>query len=542
MITMVKVRTTESIISNLPERTGVYIFKKENSILYVGKASNIKKRVRGHFQASKSNKREKMIIELVEGIDYIITQNETEALIEENILIKVHKPKFNIRLSDDKTYPYLKIDLSSSYPWLSITRRIKNDNSKYFGPYSDVGAMRNALKIVRKIFPIRTCKKEIKPQKVRPCLYYHINQCCAPCSGNISKKEYNDITHKLILFMEGKRNEVIQKLHSDMNEASKNLNYEKATVIRDQIKDIDKIIQEIKVVLPSYENLDAIAIAKDKERYCAQVIQVREGKLLSSESFDLKGSARANESEALESFLKQYYLKRAIIPEKLIINKRISDSQVISEWLSEKNGNKVIITRPLKRKMRGILDIAVDNAKTYLNQLKLKRENVTKTLKQLERDLSLNIFPRRIECFDISTLGEKEAVGSKIIFIEGSPHKRGYRIYKIKTITYQDDQAMIGEIVKRRFRRLLKEKEEPPNLVLVDGGLGQVRAAKKVIDDLSIDISIIGLAKKFEHVYFPDGKMLNLDRQSNSSLLLQQIRDEAHRFAIKYHRKRRDKI
>jgi excinuclease ABC subunit C len=402
--------------------------------------------------------------------------------------------------------------------------------------------MRNALKIVRKIFPIRICKKEIKSQKARPCLYYHINQCCAPCSGNISKKEYNDITHKLILFMEGKRNEVIQKLHSDMNEASKNLNYEKATVIRDQIKDIDKIIQEIKVVLPSYENLDAIAIAKDKERFCAQVIQVREGKLLSSESFDLKGSAHANEPEALESFLKQYYLKRAIIPEKLIINKRINDSQVISEWLSEKNGNKVIITRPLKRKMRGILDIAVDNAKTYLNQLKLKRENVNKTLKQLEKDLSLNIFPRRIECFDISTLGEKEAVGSKIIFIEGSPHKRGYRMYKIKTITYQDDQAMIGEIVKRRFRRLLKEKEDPPNLVLVDGGLGQVRAAKKVIDDLSIDIPIIGLAKKFEHVYFPDGKMLNLDRQSNSSLLLQQIRDEAHRFAIKYHRKRRDKI
>jgi len=342
--------------------------------------------------------------------------------------------------------------------------------------------------------------------------------------------------------MEGKRNEVIQKLHSDMNEASKKLNYEKATVIRDQIKDIDKIIQEVKVVLPSYENLDAIAIAKDEERFCAQVIQVREGKLLSSESFDLKGSAHANEPEALESFLKQYYLKRAIIPEKLIINKRINDSQVISEWLSEKNGNKVIITRPLKRKMKGILDIAVDNAKTYLNQLKLKRENVTKTLKQLKKDLSLNIFPRRIECFDISTLGEKEAVGSKIIFIEGSPHKRGYRMYKIKTITYQDDQAMIGEIVKRRFRRLLKEKEEPPNLVLVDGGLGQVRAAKKVIDDLNIDIPIIGLAKKFEHVYFPDGKMLNLDRQSNSSLLLQQIRDEAHRFAIKYHRKRRDKI
>ncbi|MCW3975929.1 MAG: excinuclease ABC subunit UvrC [Candidatus Bathyarchaeota archaeon] len=539
---MVKVGTIESIINNLPEKTGVYIFKKENSILYVGKALNIKKRVRDHFQASKSNKREKMIIELVKGIDYIITQNETEALIEENILIKAHKPKFNIRLSDDKTYPYLKIDLSSSYPCLSITRRIKNDNSKYFGPYSDVGAMRNALKIVRKIFPIRICKKEIKPQKARPCLYHHINQCCAPCSGNISKKEYNDITHKLILFMEGKRNEVIQKLHSDMNEASKKLNYEKATVIRDQIKDIDKIIQEVKVVLPSYENLDAIAIAKDEERFCAQVIQVREGKLLSSESFDLKGSAHANEPEALESFLKQYYLKRAIIPEKLIINKRINDSQVISEWLSEKNGNKVIITRPLKRKMRGILDIAVDNAKIYLNQLKLKRENVTKTLKQLKKDLSLNIFPRRIECFDISTLGEKEAVGSKIIFIEGSPHKRGYRMYKIKTITYQDDQAMIGEIVKRRFRRLLKEKEEPPNLVLVDGGLGQVRAAKKVIDDLSIDIPIIGLAKKFEHVYFPDGKMLNLDRQSNSSLLLQQIRDEAHRFAIKYHRKRRDKI
>ena len=217
MISMAKIGNIESIINNLPEKTGVYIFKKENSTLYVGKALNIKKRVRDHFQASKSNKRERMITESVERIDYIITQNETEALIEENILIKAHKPKLNIRLSDDKTYPYLKIDLSSPFPFLSVTRRIKNDDSKYFGPYSDVGAMRNALKIVRKIFPIRTCKKEIKPQKVRPCLYYHINQCCAPCSGNISKEDYNDIMHKFILFMEGKSNEVVKKLQWDIH-------------------------------------------------------------------------------------------------------------------------------------------------------------------------------------------------------------------------------------------------------------------------------------------------------------------------------------
>ncbi len=539
---MAQFETIKSKIDQLPDQTGVYILKRGNSTIYIGKATNIRKRVQSHFLASKSNQRERMIINQANKIDYIVTKNETDALIEENILIKTYKPKFNVRLSDDKTYPYIKIDLNSLYPCLEITRRIKNDNAKYFGPYSDVGAMRNTIKIIRKIFPIRTCKNDLKKFKKRACLYYHIDQCCAPCLKKITKMEYNAMVNKLILFLEGKRNEVKQKIMSEMNAASIKQNYERAAILRDQFHDIEKTIQKVRVALPSNEDLDAIAIVKVEEKFCAQVIQVREGKIVSSESFDLKGAEDVAYQEVLESFLKQYYLKRAYIPEKLIVNKRISDSMIISRWLSEKCGKNVYIKKPLDKKLIGVLEIAEENAKTHLNQTILQRKKTVFSLRKLKSDLGLKKLPKLIECFDISTLGEKYPVGSKVAFLDGIPYKKGYRMYKIRTVLHQDDQAMIGEIVSRRFKRMLKENEKPPNLVVVDGGLAQLRAAKLRLDEFKIDIPIIGLAKRLEQIYLPDGKILHLDRNSKSSLLLQHIRDEAHRFAIKYHRKRRERF
>jgi excinuclease ABC subunit C len=530
-----------SKIDQMPEKIGVYIFRGAHDTLYIGKATNIKKRVKNHIQSAKVKKREKKIVDSIKKIEYIVTDNETDALIEENILIKRYKPKYNVQLRDDKTYPYLKIDLSNIYPFLCISRRIKDDQGRYFGPYSDVGAMRNSIKSIRRIFPIRMCKKDLQKFNDRPCLYHRINQCIAPCEGKISLKDYNKIVTQLILFLEGKRRQVIHNLRSEMKDASLRLNYEKAAILRDQISDLEKIMQEVRVVLSTNENLDAIALSRIDNDNCVQVLQVREGKILSSESFEMKISNEVDNKDILESFLKQYYSRRILIPDKIIVNLPIKDT-TIAPWLSRKFNRKISIKKPRDKKLNTILIIAENNAQIYLEQSRKTQEKNAKALGNLKKDLKLNKIPRVIECYDVSNLGEKEAVGSKIAFYEGKPNKKEYRMYKIKTISTQDDQAMIGEIIKRRFNRLLKEDRRQPDLIVVDGGLLQVKVAKMELDKLKINVPVIGLAKKKEDIYLPNGEVLGLDRNSNSSLLLQHVRDEAHRFAIRYHKKRRDKI
>lgn len=530
-----------SKIDQIPEKIGVYILRGTRDILYVGKATNIKKRVKNHIQSAKTRKRERKIVDSLRKIEYIVTDNETDALIEENILIKRYKPKYNVQLRDDKTYPYLKIDLSNDYPFLCISRRIKEDKGIYFGPYSDVGAMRNSIKSIRRIFPIRMCKKDLQKFNDRPCLYHRINQCIAPCAGEISPKDYNKIITQLIFFLEGKRGQVIHNLRSEMKDASLRQNYEKAAILRDQISDLEKIMQEVRVVLSINENLDAIALSRINNDNCVQVLQVREGKILSSESFEMKISNEVDDSEILESFLKQYYSRRMQIPYKLIVNLPIKDT-TIAPWLSRKFNRKISIKKPRDRKLNNILEIAENNAQIYLEQSKKTQEKTVKALRNLKNDLKINKIPKVIECYDISNLGEKEAVGSKITFYDGIPNKKEYRMYKIKTISTQDDQAMIGEIIKRRFSRLLKEDGRRPDLIVVDGGLMQVKAAKMELDRLKINVPVIGLAKKKEDIYLPNGEIFDLDRNSSSSLLLQHVRDEAHRFAIRYHQKRRDKI
>ncbi len=529
-------------IEKLPEKTGVYIFKGGNTTLYVGKAINIKKRVQNHFQAAKTDEREKRIIEPAEKIDYIVTETETDALIEENILIKTYQPKHNVRLSDDKTYPYIKIDTKGNYPCLSIVRRMADDDAKYFGPYGDVGAMRNSLKVIRRFFPIRACKKELKAFKDRPCVYHHLGQCSAPCAGQISEKEYNTIVSQLILFLDGKMNGVIRNLQSEMSDVSLKQEYERAAALRDRIHDLEKTVQKVRVVLPSAENLDAITLIRGEDEVCAQVLQVREGKVISSESFNLKVAEEAGDEESLESFLKQYYQKRSYIPNRIIINKRIGDSEVIAKWLSEKSQRKIEIRAPSDPKLRAILNLASENARTHLEQSYAAKKRAAISLAELKKELGLTKVPRLIECFDISNLGEKEAVGSKVAFANGAPNKKEYRMYKIKTVLGQDDPAMMGEVIRRRFTRLLEEKGTLPDLVVVDGGITQVKSAKRSLYGLGIDIPIIGLAKKLEQIYIPNGEILEPERNSESSLLLQHVRDEAHRFAVKYHRKRREKM
>ncbi len=531
-----------SLAEKLPEKIGVYIFKGEKSTVYVGKSANIKKRVLHHLQAAKKDEREKKIIDSTKKIDYIVTNTETEALIEENILIKTYKPRYNVRLSDDKSYPYLKINLDNDFPQISITRNIRQKNAKYFGPYCDVRDLRNSLKVIRKIFPFRTCRKDLSKSRMRPCLYYHIAQCSAPCGDKISERDYRLLIKDLITFLEGKCSEVIHTLQNEMSYAASKQDYEKAATLRDQINVLEKIMKESKVVLPIDTFLDAIALVRGKNSVCVQVIQVREGKILSSECFQLKYASDVGDQESLESFIKQYYLKRTYIPNSLYINKKIDDSKTISRWLSEKTGKNVVIKKPLHKKYINIIDIALENAKTHLEQFESERMKALNSLQKLKEVLNLDRIPQMIECFDISNLGQKESVGSKVSFRDGRPDRKQYRMYKIKKIFHQDDQAMIGEIVERRFKRLLKEENIFPDLVVVDGGIAQLQAAKKKMDALNIKIPIIGLAKKQEQIYLQNGDILNLNTRSQPSLILQQIRDEAHRFALQYHRKRRDKF
>jgi len=530
----------EMQVKVLPQKTGVYILKADD-VLYVGKASNIRNRVKNHLLAAKSNPREAMIIDNTKKIDYIITNTDVEALVEENILIKQYKPKFNIQLSDDKTYPYLKLSLDEKYPTLSIVRRPKNDKNRYFGPYADVAAMRQTLKTLRSLFPLRACKLDPRKPRKRPCMNYQIGLCSGICAGLISKEEYNERVKELLFVMEGRPDLAIEKLKNKMLEASSNLEYEKAAHIRDRIEALEKTLSKMTILFSKPIDLDVLGVTKTQTEACVQIMQVKNGKLVSSESFDMKAQD-AEENEVTESFIQQYYSKRTFSPPEIIVSTKPYDASIIQEWMFERFHSKTKISTGVRGQKRRLLKLAIENARSHLDELTDKKKRALKGLKELQKILELDTLPKLIECFDISTLRGKSSVGSMISFLNGEPLKRGYRRFKIKTIVGQDDPKMIGEIIHRRYKRLLQEKSQLPDLIIVDGGITQLNAARKYMLELGMELPIIGLAKQFEHVYSPNSKKpMSLPKNSEGLYLLQRIRDEAHRFAIAYHRKLRSK-
>ncbi|WP_455277937.1 excinuclease ABC subunit UvrC [[Eubacterium] cellulosolvens] len=530
----------ERQIKALPQKTGVYIMKADE-VLYVGKASNIRNRVKNHLQAVKSNPREAMIIAETKSIEYIITSTCVEALIEENILIKQYRPKYNIRLSDDKTYPYLKLSLDDEYPTLSIVRRTKNDKSRYFGPYADVAAMRQTLKTLRKLFPLTACKFDPRKPRKRPCIYYQIGLCSGICAGLISKKEYNERVKELLFVMEGRPELAIEKLKSKMLMASTNLEYEKAAKIRDQIGVLEKTLLKLTIVFSKPISLDVLGVANTKTEACVQVMQVKNGKLVSSESFDMNAQD-VEDSEIIESFMQQYYSKRILSPPEIIVSAKPCEAPIIQEWMLKKFNSKTKILSEVRGQKRRLLELAIENARSHLDELADKKKKLLKGLEELQNILDLDTLPKLIECFDISTLRGKSSVGSMISFLNGEPLKRRYRRFKIKTIVGQDDPKMISEIIHRRYKRLLQEKSQLPDLIIVDGGMAQLNAARKSTLELGIELPIIGLAKQFEHVYsLNSNRPISLPKNSEGLYLLQRIRDEAHRFAIAYHRKLRSR-
>lgn len=542
-------------VKGLPDRPGVYVMKDSSGrVIYVGKASSLRNRVRSYFQSSAGlSKRIQVLIDRIADFEYIVTDSEVEALILENNLIKKHRPGFNVRLRDDKTYPFIKITLAEDFPRVIVTRRVEPDGSRYFGPYTDVGAMRETLRFLRRLFAIRSCSREIsetKPRKMRPCLNYHIKQCLSPCSGRISKEAYMQLVNRIILFLEGHQDEVVRSLKEEMQAASDALDFERAASIRDAVRAIERVAERQKVVLASSSDIDVIGYFRDEGDACALVFFVRSGKLMGRERFFISDTAEVSDSEILTAFIKQYYSEASFIPDEVLLPMKPHDEEAISMWLREKKGRKVSIRVPKRGDKKQLVSMATDNARLSLEEEKLKamQDAMVKdaALLELKEVLELPRLPRRIEAFDISTIQGSHAVGGMVVFESGRPVKSAYRRFKIKTVDGQDDYGMMHEIISRRYRRIVEQggtRNQVPDLIIIDGGRGQLNAGLRALAQVGAeDIPTISLAESHELV-FVDGRdePIALPEDSKALLLLRRIRDEAHRFAVSYHRQLRTK-
>ncbi|NQS90287.1 excinuclease ABC subunit UvrC [Patescibacteria group bacterium] len=525
----------------LPDKSGVYFFKNENGkILYVGKALSLKRRVRSYFQKGTLPPRIHSLMRKVYNLEWIITESEAEAFLLESNLIKHHHPHYNIRLRDDKSYPYIKITTAEGFPRVFLTRNPKRDGSLYFGPYANVKAAKKTLRLIQRLFPLRRCKDKFKI-KLSPCLNFHIGQCSAPCVGRISKEEYDYLVKNVCLFLQGHYESLLSSLEKEMSKASDNENFERAAKLRDCIRAIQRVHQTQKVISFPGENMDLIVIASQVKNACALVFVVRDGKVIEKKHFLLKIEKGDKERDILSYFIKRYYADVSFIPPQIVIPCSLAEKEEIIRWLSEKRRGKVKFRVPCRGKKLKLMSLAKENAWLILGQSKGKDKD--KALRQIRNYLNLPQVPTRIEGFDISNISGKQPTGSVVVFEEGKPKKSEYRKFKIKTVKGIDDFAMLSEVMSRRYKRLLKEKKTLPQLILIDGGKGQVSSCFKVLKELNLTyISLIGLAKGFEEVYIPHSSSpLGISQNSEALKLFQEVRDEAHRFAHSYHQKRRQK-
>jgi len=531
----------EKKLNRLPDKPGVYLLKdKEENVLYVGKALSLKKRVRSYFQSANFSPRIESLICQIKDLEWTITDSEAEAFLLESNLIKHHHPRYNVQLRDDKSYPYIKVSTFEVFPRLFLTRNPKEDGSLYFGPYTNVKAAKKILLLIHRLFPLRRCKEKFKLRS-RPCLNYHIKECSAPCVGKITNKEYSSLVKGAVLFLRGHYGTLLRRLGREMEEVSRSEKFERAAKLRDCIRAIYRISQTQKVTSFSQEDRDLVAIASDGEEACVVVFLIREGKVINKKHFLLKVEGENREKEIMTFFLKQYYARVSFVPPQIILQNEPTESTSIKRWLSEKQGNKVKLRVPKRGEKLKLMQLVKKNAHLILQQEKEKDKE--KALAQLREYLKLKKKPLIIEGFDISNIKGKEAAGSVVVFEKGKVKKSEYRKFKIKTVRGANDFAMLSEVLDRRYRRSLKEKHPLPQLILVDGGKGQVSSCLKVTKKLNLDhIPLVGLAKEFEEVYLPQKSLpLDIPQDSAALKLLKEVRDEAHRFAHSYYRKRRGK-
>jgi len=555
----------QNILNTLPAKPGCYLMKNSSGeVIYVGKAVNLRNRVRSYYHTS-GDGREKVaqMVSEIADIDWIVVSSELEALILEMTLIKKHLPRFNVRLKDDKRYPYIKVHWADPFPKVTVTRQMERDGSRYFGPYTSVWAVHQTLDLLRKIFQYRTCDRIITGQDERACLYYDIKLCSAPCIGAINQADYREVLDDLCKFLEGRSEAIIDRLKKAMQLQSEAMNFEKAAALRDQIQAIEKVVEKQKVVSSRDMDSDVIALARSNGQACVQIFFIRSGKLIGREYFILEGTREEPTSAVLAQFLEQYYHEASIIPKQVLLPEEVEEAQIIQQWLRQKRGGeKVELKVPQRGSQRELVQMAAENAAETLRALKTQWESDThkqsQALSELQNALSLPEPPNRIECYDISNIQGTAAVGSMVVFEQGVPVKKHYRRFNIKTVVGADDFASLEEVLLRRFKRWQAAEElkkEPgstpdaafsllPNLLIVDGGKGQLGRAVQVLDkfNLTEKVPAVGLAKEEEVLFLPGKKdALVLPRNSQGLYLLERIRDEAHRFAITAHRNLRSR-
>jgi len=535
----------------LPARPGVYLFKDNvGRVIYVGKASNLRNRVVSYFGAKNQlSPKSEQLVSRINDLDTIVTDTEYEALVLENDLIKKYRPVFNVRLKDDKTFPYLKIDVKSEWPTVRITRRFHKDGDRYFGPFISTYSLRQTLNLIRKIFPFRSCNRTITGKDTRPCLEYHIKSCVAPCIGAVTSDEYKDLIKEVILFLEGKQEMVIQDLKHKMQEASKHLQYEKAALLRDQIRSVEQVIESQRIAVTIRGDEDVIALAQTKDLAYVEIFFIRNNKLTGRDYALLDGIRDEEPGQIMTSFVKQYYSSASSIPPLILLQFPVDEPEIISQWLSNQRNASVELRVPERGLKKQLLNIVEENARQGLALYQAKQSKMIESalvLEELKDRLVLSHMPLRIEGYDISNIRGNQAVGSMAVFSKGLPKRAHYRRFRIKSVSGIDDYAMIQEVLKRRFKRSLGSGDNwsvLPDLILIDGGKGHLNAALEVLKETGIDsVSAVSLAKENEEVFVPGkSEPLNIPRTSAALHLLQRIRDEAHRFAIGYHHKLRQK-
>jgi excinuclease ABC subunit C len=583
---------SEPVILNqvraLPRSPGVYLMRDaEGDVIYVGKAKQLRTRVRSYFGSARSlEPRVRALAERVSTIDHVVTRSESEALLLEATLVKRHQPTYNVRLKDDKHYPYLKVDVQSPWPRVTITRRVEDDGARYFGPYASAGSVRRTLDVVKKLFPWRSCTKTITGTDPRPCLDYYIKRCIAPCTAYCSEEEYAEVIRQTILFLEGRSAEVLAQLREEMARAAEELQFERAARVRDQVSSIQRVTQERRQMATTTAlDADVFALARDGDEACVQVFFTRGTVVADTDSFTLDGTHDADDAEVLGAFLAQFYESATYIPRVVLLPAEPADREELATALRERRGGAVELAVPVRGERRRLVETAEENARQALEMHRARwladRDKTEQALSLLEEELDLPTRPRRIECYDISTIQGTNTVASMVVFEDGHPNPQQYRRFRIRTVTGQDDFASMREVLERRFRHLAtgraaakaaaegpaaeagaeggnerepgaaadapREPEETgerspwdavPDLVIIDGGKGQLGAALDVLRDYGLGaIPVCGLAKREEELYVADlAEPIRLPRTSQALYLVQRVRDEAHRFAITYHR------
>ena len=533
----------EEKLKLLPDSPGVYLMKDaRGKIIYVGKAVVLKNRVRQYFQRNKGHTpKVRAMVEKIADFETIMTGSEVEALILECNLIKKHRPRYNISLKDDKSYPYVKVTLQEEFPRVFVTRRILKDGARYFGPYTNVTAVHESLKLLRRLFPLRSCRQ----MGERPCLEYHIKRCIAPCTGNVDREEYDAMIRAVLLFLEGRTEDVERELSARMQAAAESYHFELAARLRDQLAAVRRVAEKQNIVTGAGDQ-DAIGMARSDIGVCVQIFFIRAGKMLGREHFLLQGSEEESDEALLTAFLQQYYHQAAFVPREVLLPMELEETELLSEWLSEKKGGKVQIFVPQRGSKRDIVNMAEGNAEKYLRdeaeRVKQANAQTLGAVEELGHYLGLRELPNRMECFDISHNQGSETVASMVVFEGGLPKKSDYRRFKIRSAEGKpDDFKSMREVTTRRYGKLTEE--ELPDLIVIDGGKGQLSSALEIIRGAGhLKVPVVGLAKQFELI-FVEGSSdpVVLPRHSQALYLIQRIRDEAHRFAITYHRKLRGK-